>query len=404
MMAFSDPVTLIAALVAIFGVAGVVWLMIAVGLRESPRACLCLAGANALLGGSFLLFDALGLTRPQDYWWSDILSLAAFGLVRVAVPLVAEKPPHWGRVAAAITAACVLAAYGTEGPASLAHKTLLYGTMGAMSLLASWDTFQLLRRRGLNLKMSAVLATPLLTVGLLILSRPVEALLAPGSTPDIDQANRFNILWLWASLVLSLVLNGTIAFLLLMKLVLQIQRLTQRDPLTDALNRRALSEAMDTEHARAVRGHAYALVMLDMDRFKQLNDSLGHAAGDAALQALVSTLQPCLREVDRLGRIGGEEFCALLPNTGLAGAALVAERMRVLLADLPFAWEGRRWPLTASFGVTEASPQDPSAADVLRRADQAMYRAKAQGRNAVQAVELEPEPLAGAPVRSGRAR
>ena len=207
---------------------------------------------------------------------------------------------------------------------------------------------------------------------------------------DIDVASVFNIAWLWASLVLALLINGWIAFLLLMKLVLEIRRLTERDPLTDALNRRALSEAVDAEHSRQMRGHGYALVLLDMDRFKQLNDTLGHAAGDAALKALVRVLRPCLREVDRLARLGGEEFCVLLPHTGIAGAALVAERMRALLAGHAFAWEGQAWTLTASFGIAESSAADVSAAEVLRRADQALYRAKAQGRNVVQAVELEP--------------
>ncbi len=86
---------------------------------------------------------------------------------------------------------------------------------------------------------------------------------------------------------------------------------------------------------------AYALVMIDMDRFKQLNDTLGHAAGDAALRRLVEVLMPCVREVDRLGRLGGEEFCALLPLTDLVGALLVAERMRTNLEESAFEWQGR---------------------------------------------------------------
>ena len=139
-----------------------------------------------------------------------------------------------------------------------------------------------------------------------------------------------------------------------------------------------------------MRGHGYALVLLDMDRFKRLNDTLGHAAGDAALKSLVALLRPCLREVDRFARLGGEEFCVLLPDTGIAGAALVAERMRTLLAEHPFAWEGQTWPLTASFGIAESSLEDASAAEVLKRADQALYLAKGQGRNVVQAVEIEP--------------
>jgi diguanylate cyclase (GGDEF)-like protein len=127
--------------------------------------------------------------------------------------------------------------------------------------------------------------------------------------------------------------------------------------------------------------------MIDLDHFKQLNDSLGHAAGDAALLRAVQALSTCVRDVDRFGRLGGEEFCVLLPLTGLAGAALVAERMRHNLEAISFEWQGRSWSLTGSFGIAEAQPDDVSADAVLLRADKGMYRAKAQGRNAVQASE-----------------
>jgi diguanylate cyclase (GGDEF)-like protein len=392
MLPVADPVSLIAALVVLFGVAATVWLMMAVGLRESPWACVSVAGANGALGASFLLHEALGLVPHMDYGWSDFLSVAAFGLIRVTVPLVGDRPAPWRATLLVVVGVGLLTALFTAGPQTLPHKLVLFGTMCVLSLLAAVDAWRLMRARELQRRAALVLASPLVVVGLLLLSRPLEAALAPGRTVDIDVASAFNLAWLWASLVLALLINGWIAFLLLMKLVLEIRRLTERDPLTDALNRRALSEAVDLEHSRQMRGHGYALVLLDMDRFKLLNDSLGHPAGDAALKSLVTLLRPCLREVDRFARLGGEEFCALLPDTGIAGAALVAERMRTLLAEHPFTWEGQAWPLTASFGIAESAREDASAAEVLKRADQALYSAKGQGRNVVQAVELEPTP------------
>lgn len=391
MIPASDPASMIAALVVVFGVAAFVWLMVAVGLRESPWACACLSVGNALLGGSFLLYGSLGITWPVHAWTSDMLSLTAFGLVRLAVPLVAERPPPLRSTLLTVLAVALLSTAFIGEPSRLAHQVLLDLVMGGLSLAASLDAFRLLRRRGLRARWSLGFAAPLIVVGLLILARPLEAWLTPGAGVAFDAATPFNIAWLWLALLMALTLNGTFAFLLLMKLVLQIQRLTQRDPLTDALNRRALSDAMEVQHSRQLRGHGYALVLLDMDRFKQLNDTLGHAAGDAALRLLVEVLKPCLREVDQLGRLGGEEFCALLPDTDIAGAAFVAERMRALLAERPFEWSGQSWPLTASFGIAESSPRDAAAAEVLRRADQALYRAKGQGRNVVQAVEREPE-------------
>jgi diguanylate cyclase (GGDEF)-like protein len=201
---------------------------------------------------------------------------------------------------------------------------------------------------------------------------------------DLLESSEFQIAWGWSMLGLGMLINATFALLVLARVILDIQRLTRRDPLTDVLNRRALSEAIDEEHHRLQRGKPYALVMIDMDHFKQLNDSLGHAAGDAALLQAVQELGTCVRDVDRFGRLGGEEFCVLLPLTDLAGAALVAERMRHNLEASSFEWQGKTWPLTASFGVAEALPEDVSADVVLRRADKGMYRAKAQGRNLVQ--------------------
>jgi diguanylate cyclase (GGDEF)-like protein len=186
-------------------------------------------------------------------------------------------------------------------------------------------------------------------------------------------------------LVLALLQNATLAFLVLMRLINRIERLLERDPLTDTLNRRAFDQALERAHAWLARGRGYALVMIDMDRFKQLNDTLGHAAGDAALRQMVKELQPCVREVDRFGRLGGEEFCVLLPDTDIAGAALVAERMRCLVDQTPLRWLEQDWPLSASFGIAEAARNDPSCDVVLAQADAALYRAKNQGRNVVQA-------------------
>jgi len=173
----------------------------------------------------------------------------------------------------------------------------------------------------------------------------------------------------------------------LMRMILRLRLLIERDPLTRVLNRHAFETALARAHEAFERGQPYALVMVDMDRFKLLNDTLGHPAGDAALRLLVDTVQPCVREVDRLGRIGGEEFAVLLPVTDLAGSTLVAERMRALLQGCRFEWEGNTWPLSASFGVAEATAADASGEAVLARADAGLYRAKAQGRNLVQAVD-----------------
>jgi len=381
----TDPNTLLMAIVLVFFFAAVVWWLFATGMRVTPNASLCLSASNLLLAASLGLHALRGVAPDLlAFWVSDLLGQFAFALLCLAVRLIADERPRVllpGLLAGAASLALLLMPY--EGALNR-HSMVVYASLSALCLLAGSDAYRLLRRR-VRPGLAGLLAAPLFIVTLLLLARLLEAWMAPGVTPDIRVASGFNIAWLWSTLALNLVLNATMAFYVLMRLILRIQRLTQRDPLTDVLNRRALAEAMEREHARLQRGTPYALVMVDMDRFKQLNDGLGHAAGDAALQALVQALKPCVRAVDRLGRLGGEEFCALLPDTGLAGALLVAERMRVNLEASGFSWDGKTCPLTASFGVAEASLADASAEQVLMRADRALYQAKAQGRNVVQA-------------------
>ncbi len=153
------------------------------------------------------------------------------------------------------------------------------------------------------------------------------------------------------------------------------------DDLTGLANRRALDEEI-TSALAASNGSAqpFAVVMVDVDRFKFINDTHGHAVGDATLEAFAARLAGALRAPDRAFRYGGEEFCLLLAATDLADARALAERVREQVA-LPY--EGAMKALTASLGVTAWQPGD--AADALfRRADRALYAAKSAGRNRVE--------------------
>jgi diguanylate cyclase (GGDEF)-like protein len=231
-----------------------------------------------------------------------------------------------------------------------------------------------------------VLWAPLLLTGLLLALRGLELGFFPGTVAAVRGLQLLDDSFLWIAIVVALLQNTSLAFLVLLRLVLRIQQLHESDVLTGALNRRAFEAALVRAHHDARRDEPYALVMLDMDHFKRLNDNLGHAAGDAALRLMVQAVSPCLREVDRLGRLGGEEFAVLLPRTSLAGAALVADRMRTLLAERAFDWKGQAWPLSASFGIAEVEPGDANAEAVLARADAGLYLAKSQGRNIVQSI------------------
>ena len=178
-------------------------------------------------------------------------------------------------------------------------------------------------------------------------------------------------------------ISDSLMALLVWRLVGRVEHLTRRDPMTDTLNRRAIADEVQLLQARRERGHAFALVLMDIDHFKRVNDELGHAAGDAALLHVVRVVRGGLREGDRLGRLGGEEFCALLPYTTAEAAALVAERMRAALQAQTLLWRGQRVELTASFGVAGGRANDPAGEASMARADEQVYRAKGEGRNRV---------------------
>jgi diguanylate cyclase (GGDEF)-like protein len=170
------------------------------------------------------------------------------------------------------------------------------------------------------------------------------------------------------------------------------------DGLTALANRRSAYDSLTTTIARARRtGTALSVLMFDLDRFKQINDSHGHAAGDEVLRCVASTVRATVRDGDVAARLGGEEFAVILPDTCLQDARVVAERLRAQLRAHPIPAIGSS--VTASFGVAELHPADASAENLLNRADQAMYRAKALGRDRIidlPAVAQPGEPLVGA--------
>ncbi len=159
------------------------------------------------------------------------------------------------------------------------------------------------------------------------------------------------------------------------------EELARTDELTGLHNRRSFLELGRLVLDQAGRfEHSVSLVMLDVDYFKRINDTHGHAAGDAALQHVARFLQENLRSADICGRLGGEEFAVLLPATSADDALAVAEKLRELLAASPVAFQGMEFQVTASFGVAATPGQ---VEELLQRADAALYRAKHEGRNRV---------------------
>lgn len=164
--------------------------------------------------------------------------------------------------------------------------------------------------------------------------------------------------------------------------VRQLEKLAETDGLTGLYCRRRFMELAKSEVLRSLRyGAALSLIMLDLDHFKSINDRFGHHAGDVALTALAAYLDNTKRANDIIGRLGGEEFAILLPETTLEDARVVAERIRSGIAAISLNDSGNSFGMTASIGIVQL--KSDSLDELMSRADGFMYQAKAQGRNRI---------------------
>jgi len=172
----------------------------------------------------------------------------------------------------------------------------------------------------------------------------------------------------------------------------QLEVMILTDELTRLTNRRGWEQRLNLEFERFNRyGRPCSMMILDLDDFKVINDTYGHLIGDKALQEVARILLTDLRSVDTAARYGGEEFTCLLPETDLKGAVRTAERLRMGIVRTHFTVRDVHVPITASFGVATFRKEDKEPQEILARADQALYQAKAKGKNRVchEAVEEE---------------
>jgi diguanylate cyclase (GGDEF)-like protein len=165
----------------------------------------------------------------------------------------------------------------------------------------------------------------------------------------------------------------------------EIYRLTIIDALTDTHNKRYLLEFLDRELSRSARyTRPLAVVMFDLDRFKSINDELGHLGGDFTLREMAACVRSCVRKEELFARYGGEEFVIVLPETSLEGAVVVAERVRGIVEKHTFQFEGKTYPLTVSLGVAATKGDRPlTPFELIGEADEKLFRAKRDGRNRV---------------------
>jgi len=355
-----------------------------------------------------------GSVRPSLRWWLLALLFYPLGLGLACLQHVA---PTWlsvpvGNTALALglafMAVALRAFYGMPE-----RRLVLFGLAALVGGSAAWFTFVMpdLQWRIISreLLLAALLGSaaravfrrngppgrvPRLTGALfalvagLMLVRAVHELFWPISWADVMKPTFINLLCLGSLALLPLL--ATVGFLLMCteRGQEELERTARLDFLTGIFNRRAIEDLASRAISAARRhGIPLAIMIVDLDHFKRINDSHGHEVGDNALLETVRRMRAALRAEDLVGRLGGEEFVAVMPDIDLASAHAAAERLRRNFAETPMLLnngsESIEVTVTVSIGVTALEPGDLLFSHLLRRADQAMYAAKAGGRNLV---------------------
>ena len=383
-----DTATLLLVTAVFNGFAALVWCLLGGLFRIAPAASLLLAGSH-LLAMPALLHHLCPPARLLPVGLSELAGIGALTLLGVGVRRLLRLQRRLADLllTALLGAAITLLLLGLARPPGAAAASAL--TLALLALLC-WRDVLAGAAPGLPARSLALLSLPFAGLLLLCLAHGLSLLWWPAARALFVQDCRAGgpLAWLW--LLVSMGIALALVTLVLRRLLARIEHLTLSDPLTGALNRRAIGQQLAALQAQLQRGSPFAVLMIDIDHFKRINDDLGHAAGDAALQHVVRELRAALREQDCLGRLGGEEFCALLPGTGAPAARQVAERMRERLQASDWLWQGRRLRLSASFGVAAGRADDAGdGTSALALADAGLYRAKAEGRNRVSTADPE---------------
>ena len=275
----------------------------------------------------------------------------------------------WGTVAGL---AALLFTWLTYGHPSY---PLRLGSFTALMICIYAANLRFLLRHG-GKRFPVRLVEVVLVLHIAVLAVRLSTTLVGRAGNDLMEPSLYQTLYIGAYVLTVLMLSIGAVLMATDRLTTELNHLATHDALTHTLNRRALLERFEEELARSQRtGKGPALMMLDLDHFKAVNDTRGHQHGDAVLVHFVQRAQAVLRRPDRLGRYGGEEFVVLLPETGAQNAQAVAQRIHAAAAS------GHALDCQLSIGLTTwLGPQDTLDA-MLARADKALYQAKAQGRN-----------------------
>lgn len=385
-------------------------LLIAILLQQSLFGLFWLAAARlrlarwpALHWAALAWLEAGGLAlillRGQAPQWLSVgvgngLVLAAFVALRRGIQRFARLPVS-DREHGLLLGLGVLSALGTAvTDLNPLPAVLLAAAAMAWTLLRGAGEIRGALAAEFGRKAALWCASPMALLAVLFLVRAGAAMQSPkGFQSYLQQPGGSGVAAALAALVITLLLQANLTTMVLLRLVRRLQYQSDHDMLTGLLSRRPMEQLLLAESKRQQRfGRTFALLSIDIDHFKQINDRCGHAAGDAVLRRMAQALRAAARDIDSVARMGGEEFCVLLPDADTAGAESVAVRMLETVRGLHHPETEGGPPVTISVGlaVMEA-PTEPMQA-LQRRLDQALYGAKAAGRDRIQRAA----PAAGA--------
>ncbi|MBH9579085.1 GGDEF domain-containing protein [Inhella proteolytica] len=382
----ANPVPAMLWLVAFqIGLHALAWLVAARLLREERRALLNWAGFNALLAIGLVL---CGMRDGERGWWVyngvNLITLLAFGLMRRGVELFLRSGRSDLQQALQL-APWVLPLLLLPPTTDWAAWRVLaaFGGQAFVMAVTAWSLARPMHREfGRWAQLGLVLPTAVIAG--LNASAALRQVAAWPVPQEIQLGTDFNQGLLYAYLAGTACFGVGFLAVVTQRLTHRLREASQRDALTGLLNRRALSEYLEAQwHRHLRRRYPLALVMVDLDHFKLVNDSNGHAAGDAVLRRTAELFRQHLRREDLVGRMGGEEFLLVLPDTPKDAALALAERLRQLA-------HAQALGVSMSLGLTMASADDGTAEEAVKRADAALYRAKAQGRDRVVCIEPPP--------------
>ncbi|XHS76499.1 diguanylate cyclase [Burkholderiaceae bacterium UC74_6] len=375
-------------------VVAVGWAIAGLRLRLAPAAAaywavFCLSAAVSALTG-------LLLNGAHIAWLIALANLTLVGaltalwrglgkFLQLSTPLTPDL--------LAVLAALIVGLADAAGVLSTPLRGTLISAICSLCLLRSSLVTARPIRAEFGWGAALLVSGPQFAVALLFAARVLRALLPFGqdAVPPPTAPSTVNYLTVVSLTCFVSLFNVVLAVMAVTRVTRELNHLSQHDPLTGLANRRTLSHALSAEQARgSAHGGTCAVLMVDIDHFKQINDRHGHAAGDAVLVRVAAVLREHVRPTDTVARTGGEEFCILAPMTDLDRAGHLADRLLQAVSREVARPDGA--PLTVSIGCTSRRlGLDFNGETLIAQADALLYRAKQQGRNRVE--------LAASPVR-----